>query len=52
MPTIPSLAPTSVEGSPREAGATNAVATGTGGRVGVSGWVGAVGLVGLVVMLC
>lgn len=51
VPTVVGPAATSAEGSPREAGTTQAVSKGGAGRVGVSGWVGALGVVGLVVVL-
>lgn len=56
VPTVPSFPPapaptTSGEGSPKEAGASHAVATGAGARVGVNGWVEALGVIGVVVMV-
>lgn len=51
VPTVGGSAATSVEGSPREAGTTEASSKGGVGRIGVSFGVGAVGVVGLVVML-
>lgn len=51
VPTVVGQAPTSVEGSPGEAGTAQAVSKGGVERVGVSAGIGALGLVGAAVML-
>lgn len=51
LPAVESEAPTGVEGSPREAGTTHAIATGVAARLGVSVGVGTFGMVGLAVLL-